>query len=98
MPVYTERLEPGDRLLLYTDGITEGRAADGTQFGLDRLSDFVIRHSNSGLTAPETLRRLNHAIMDYQNGRLSDDATIVLIEWMPDRPERMLVSVSKPPG
>jgi hypothetical protein len=98
VPVYTERLEPGDRLLLYTDGITEGRAADGTQFGLERLSDFVIRHSNSGLTAPETLRRLNHAIMDYQNGRLSDDATIVLIEWMPDRPERMLVSVSKPPG
>jgi hypothetical protein len=98
VPVYTERLEPGDRLLLYTDGVTEGRAADGTQFGLDRLSDFIIRHSNSGLTAPETLRRLNHAIIEYQNGRLSDDATIVLIEWMPDRPERMLVSVAKPPG
>jgi serine/threonine protein phosphatase PrpC len=89
--VYTERLEPHDRVLLYTDGVTEGRAADGTPFGLDRLSDFIVRHSNSGITAPETLRRLNHAIVEYQSGRLSDDATIVVIEWMPDYPERLLM-------
>lgn len=95
-PVYTERLEPRDRVLLYTDGITEGRAADGTPFGVDRLSDFIIWHSNTGITAPETLRRLNRAILEYQHGRLSDDATIVLIEWMPDRPERMLASLSQP--
>jgi hypothetical protein len=91
--VYTERLEPGDRLLLYTDGITEGRSADGTTFGVERLSDFVIRHSNAGISAHETLRRLNHAIVEYQNDRLTDDATIVLVEWMPDRPERLLISL-----
>jgi len=89
-PVYTERLEPGDRLLLYTDGVTEGRSADGTPFGLDRLSDFIIRHSNGGIPAPETMRRLNHAISEYQRGRLQDDATIVLVEWLPDQPERNL--------
>jgi serine/threonine protein phosphatase PrpC len=96
VPVYTERLEPRDRVLLYTDGVTEGRAADGTPFGLDRLSDFIARHSNSGITAPETLRRLNHAIVEYQRGRLTDDATIVLIEWMPDQTQRLLVSVGSP--
>jgi hypothetical protein len=90
--LYTERLQPGDRLLLYTDGITEGRSADGTPFGVERLSDFVIRHSNAGISAHETLRRLNHAIVEYQNERLIDDATIVLVEWMPDRPERLLIS------
>jgi hypothetical protein len=63
-PVYTERLEPRDRVLLYTDGVTEGRSADGTPFGLDRLSDFIIRHSNDGISAPETMRRLNHAISE----------------------------------
>jgi len=90
-PVYTERLEPGDRVLLYTDGVTEGRSAEGTPFGLDRLSDFIIRHSNDGIPAPETMRRLNHAISEYQRGRLQDDATIVLVEWLPDHPERNLV-------
>jgi serine phosphatase RsbU (regulator of sigma subunit) len=69
-------------VLLYTDGVTEGRAADGTPFGLERLSDFIIRHG-AGLPAPETMRRLNRAIVDYQHGRLHDDATVVLLEWQP---------------
>jgi serine phosphatase RsbU (regulator of sigma subunit) len=87
----TEKLEPGDRLLLYTDGVTEGRAADGTPFGTRRLADFIIRHSGADLPAPETMRRLNRAILDYQHGRLRDDATAVMVEWKPDRPERKLL-------
>src|SRR6202522_236848 len=75
IPLYTERLEPRDRVLLYTDGVTEGRAADGTPFGLERLADFIIRHNSALLPAPETMRRLNHAIVEYQQGRLRDDAT-----------------------
>ena len=80
----TERLEPGDRVILYTDGVTEGRATDGTPFGLRRLADFIIGQSAMGLPAAETMRRLNHAIVDYQDGRLRDDATAVLVEWEPD--------------
>jgi hypothetical protein len=82
----TEKLEPGDRVLLYTDGVTEGRAANGTPFGVERLADFIIRHSATGLPAPETMRRLKHAILEYQHGRLRDDATTVLVEWQPGRP------------
>jgi hypothetical protein len=82
----TEQLEPGDRVLLYTDGVTEGRAPDGTPFGLHGLADFIIRYSSVDLPVPETMRRLNHAIVDYQHGRLTDDATAVLIEWQPDQP------------
>jgi serine phosphatase RsbU (regulator of sigma subunit) len=89
-PACAEKLEPGDRLLLYTDGVTEGRAPDGTPFGLQRLADFIVRHSSTSLPAPETMRRLNHAILSYQHGRLSDDATVVLIEWQPDQPGRQL--------
>jgi serine phosphatase RsbU (regulator of sigma subunit) len=70
--------------------VTEGRAPDGTPFGLQRLADFIIRHSNAGLPAPETMRRLNHAILNYQDGRLRDDATAVLIEWQPGQPGRSL--------
>ncbi|HEY0938406.1 MAG TPA: PP2C family protein-serine/threonine phosphatase [Trebonia sp.] len=87
--VWAEKLEPGDRVLLYTDGVTEGRAADGALFGLQRLADFIIRHNSASLPAPETLRRLNRAIVDYQQGQLRDDATAVLIEWQPDHPGRV---------
>jgi serine phosphatase RsbU (regulator of sigma subunit) len=89
-PLYAEKLQPRDRVLLYTDGVTEGRAPDGTPFGLERLADFIIRHSSALLPAPETMRRLNHAIVEYQHGRLRDDATVVLIEWQPDRSGRKL--------
>jgi hypothetical protein len=89
-PVHTVRLEAGDRILLYTDGITEGRAADGTPFGVERLSDFVIRHSHDSTPAPEMIRRLHHAISDHQHGTLIDDATIVMLEWMPDRAQERL--------
>jgi hypothetical protein len=89
-PLCTEKLHPRDRVLLYTDGVTEGRAPDGTPFGLQRLADFIIRHNSALLPAPETMRRLNHAIVEYQHGRLRDDATVVLIEWQPDHLGRNL--------
>jgi serine phosphatase RsbU (regulator of sigma subunit) len=85
-----EKLEAGDRVLLYTDGVTEGRAADGTPFGVQRLAEFVIRHSNERLPAPETMRRLDHAILEYQGGRPRDDATAIMIEWRPEQPGRSL--------
>jgi serine phosphatase RsbU (regulator of sigma subunit) len=78
---HTERLEPGDRILLYTDGVTEARAADGSRFGVNRLTDFVINRTRAGSPAPEMLRSLGRRIAEYQHGRLSDDATILLIEW-----------------
>jgi serine phosphatase RsbU (regulator of sigma subunit) len=89
-PASTEKLEPGDRLLLYTDGVTEGRSPDGTPFGTQRLADFIIRHNSALLPVSETMRRLNHAILEYQDGRLRDDATAVLVEWRPGQPARNL--------
>ncbi|MFI7501621.1 PP2C family protein-serine/threonine phosphatase [Streptomyces sp. NPDC049687] len=76
-----EQLEPGDQLLLYTDGIIEARDATGHEFGRDRFVDFVIRHQADGLAAPETLRRLVRAVLDHHDGHLNDDATVLLCEW-----------------
>ena len=79
--VVEESLEPGDRLLLYTDGVVEARSADGQFFGLDGLTDLVIRQSAAGLPVPETLRVLGHAILDHHDGELRDDATTLFVEW-----------------
>jgi Stage II sporulation protein E (SpoIIE) len=79
--VAEESLEPGDLLLLYTDGLTEARHPDGQMFTLLGLGEFIEREAAAGQTAPETLRRLRHAIVDRQPGQLKDDATAVLVEW-----------------
>lgn len=76
-----DQLEPGDLVLLYTDGVTEARSADGSFFGLRRLLSLAEVHAASGLPTAEILRRLSHAVYDHQHGELQDDATLVLAEW-----------------
>ena len=82
LEVGEEHLQPGDRLLLYTDGVVEARDRDGDEFGVARLADFVSRESVTGRAAAETMRRLNLAILDHQEGELQDDATTVMVEWL----------------
>ena len=79
--VGTEHLEPGDRVLLYTDGLPEARQPDGSFFGVERLAEFIERAAAAGYAAPETLRRLRHAVLQHQDGRLQDDASALLVEW-----------------
>lgn len=80
-PIVEETLEPGDRLLFFSDGVVEARAGDGEFFGVDRLGDFVGREAAAAQPAPETMRRLMHAILAHQAGELQDDATTVMVEW-----------------
>jgi serine phosphatase RsbU (regulator of sigma subunit) len=80
--VLTEQLQPGDRLLLVTDGVDEARTEDGEFFGRTRLAEFAAREAASGVPTPELLRRLHQAILRHQTGRLQDDATTLLVEWL----------------
>ena len=79
--VATDSLEPGDLLLLYTDGLSEARDPNGERFTTERLAEFIEREAAAGQTAPETLRRLRHAIIGRKATELRDDATALLLEW-----------------
>ena len=87
-PIGQERLESGDRLLLYTDGVVEARDAHGAFFGVDRLVDLVGRQAAGGRAVAETLRRLNLEVLRHQGGNLQDDATTVVVEWLTDEAAR----------
>lgn len=89
-PVTTESLQPGDRILLLTDGVDEARTEDGEFFGRDRLADFAAREAATGLPTPEVMRRLQQAVLRHQVGRLQDDATTLLVEWLAREPQRNL--------
>jgi len=81
-----ERLQPGDRLVLYTDGVVEARDSDGEFFAPERLAEFVTRQAADARPLAETLRRLNLAILEHQQGELQDDATTVMVEWLTSSP------------
>ncbi|ROQ23549.1 serine phosphatase RsbU (regulator of sigma subunit) [Streptomyces sp. PanSC19] len=81
--VHQTRLQPGDRVLIYSDGVTEARSSQGVLFGEERLAQTVIRAMAAGDPAPEALRRLLQDLLSHQDQHLRDDATIVLAEWHP---------------
>jgi serine phosphatase RsbU (regulator of sigma subunit) len=79
--VQTAQLEPGDRVLFFTDGVVEERLAGGEQFGEERLRDLIEQTTAAELTCAESVRRLSHALMVARSGRTSDDASLLLLEW-----------------
>jgi serine phosphatase RsbU (regulator of sigma subunit) len=80
--VHEEVLEPGDRLVLYSDGVVEAKdPITHERFGVERLVEFIARAEADGEPVPETMRRLGHAVVKHQGDELQDDATQVLLEW-----------------
>lgn len=74
------RLEPGDVVVFYTDGITEAKGSAG-DFGVERLQDRLTALLAEGLPPAEILRRVVVEVTDHQDGSRSDDATLVLLRW-----------------
>lgn len=76
-------LEPGDTIAFYSDGVTEARSPDGEEFGVKRLADQLSHALDAGTNPPEIVRWLLHDVVDYQQGDVEDDATLLLVTWRP---------------
>ena len=73
------RLDPGDLLLLITDGFCEWENDRGEDFGTQRVEE-VVRASRD-LPSSEIIARLYHAVITFANGTdQKDDLTAVLIK------------------
>ena len=69
-------LTPGDTLVLYTDGITEARSADGEEFGESRLVD-ILRNC-CHLPVEPLLQAVIAAVQQFTGGEQQDDITLVI--------------------
>jgi sigma-B regulation protein RsbU (phosphoserine phosphatase) len=66
-----------DRLLLYTDGVSEARSASGEEFGEQRLLALLAAHRNLG--ALDLRRQLLQDVHEFSERPLHDDATLLVI-------------------
>jgi serine phosphatase RsbU (regulator of sigma subunit) len=73
------RLEAGDILVFYTDGVTESRDAAEREFGLDRLKSLVQEYR--ALPAAEMVEKISNDIRQYRSADVSqDDLTLSIIK------------------
>jgi sigma-B regulation protein RsbU (phosphoserine phosphatase) len=71
------QVRSGDRLIFFTDGITEARRADDEEFGEARLIDVAVE--NRACSAPALQARLAEAVATFTGGVFQDDATLIVL-------------------
>jgi sigma-B regulation protein RsbU (phosphoserine phosphatase) len=71
------QIDPGDRLAVYTDGLIEVRDEEGTEFGVQRLSDLLCDAAHE--EAEALVKRCVDEVTSYAPERLRDDITIALL-------------------
>ena len=81
----TTQLEPGDLLLLYSDGITEAESPSGVPFDEEGLLGIVAASPDA--TAPDLAGRVMAAVSKHaRDERFADDLTVLILRRLPPLP------------
>ncbi|AHY45611.1 PAS domain S-box protein [Rubrobacter radiotolerans] len=72
------RLEPGDALILYTDGIIEAKNAAGELLGEEYLVDLL--EGSTGLHAEDISEKLRRRTLDFSGGAAQDDVAVLVLK------------------
>jgi serine phosphatase RsbU (regulator of sigma subunit)/pSer/pThr/pTyr-binding forkhead associated (FHA) protein len=71
------KLDPGDTIVLYSDGVTEAASPAGDEFGETRLAE--VARSNPGLTAMDLIQKILADVNSFTAGApAADDITVVV--------------------
>lgn len=74
------RYEPGDFLVLYTDGIMEARNDQEEEFGYDRLEECISKNKYASTT--DIAAGIVGAVKDFAHAAISDDYTVLIIRFL----------------
>lgn len=77
--VDTFTYQPGDVMVLYTDGINEARSTDGEEFGYERLQTVIEQHYQQG--AEQMADAVVSSVKDFASSDLQDDYTVLIIRF-----------------
>ena len=83
-PAESKQLRPGDKLVIYSDGVTEAANPEGEFFGKKRLREIVMAHAGAGCAA------LHDAILEAVTAFIGkaaqgDDITLLVVEYCPEQ-------------
>ena len=70
-------LSSGDRLLLFTDGITEAEGTDGQEFGVEKVASFAKAHAAN--SAARMNQQLLAQVTEFCGAQFLDDATLLVL-------------------
>ena len=73
----TLSISSGDRVVLFTDGVTEAQSVDGEEYGEHRLTELL--RSQRHLGAAELRYAIADSVRSFTGGRLQDDVTLVVL-------------------
>ncbi|HEV8285895.1 MAG TPA: PP2C family protein-serine/threonine phosphatase, partial [Chitinophagaceae bacterium] len=81
-------LRPGDRLVMFTDGVNEAGDGDGEEFGEERMAELS---RGARLLSAEALRlRLLERVTEFCAGRFQDDVTVLVVA-VSEKDDRALI-------
>jgi sigma-B regulation protein RsbU (phosphoserine phosphatase) len=88
-------LEPGDVLVMYTDGVTEAFDGDDRMFDRDRLQQVVLEHRHR--SAQYIVDAVTAAVREFSGEReQADDLTMVVVKCAPDASRPSSIAVARP--
>lgn len=76
---FNTKLEPGDELMIYTDGVTEANNENNELYGTERMMNYLNAHK--GMTATETLKGLRADVSEFAGETEQfDDITMLMFK------------------